>query len=285
MDHAHKHPAQLSGGQQQRVAIARALVHASAAGAVRRAHGLPRPGDGERGAADHGEPGRRRHDDDRRHARDGVRAPRGGPRDFHGPGPDHRDRAARTTSSTGRKARACNPFSASCCRTERSRLSSPPIRTTSRRSPMSVIDVHTHMFTAQVARAAEAGGRHLQHQDAPRRPAGNLPRRHAGRDSAARAISTTTLRIKHMDAAGIDISIVSLTCPNVYWGNEDVSCRAARESNDTMAEAQIDVPGSHSLVHVAALGIPAAGDRGAARARAATAPSASWCWPTSPDAA
>jgi aminocarboxymuconate-semialdehyde decarboxylase len=46
------------------------------------------------------------------------------------------------------------------------------------------------------------------------------------------------LRIQHMDAAGIDVSVVSLTCPNVYWGDEEVSCRAARESNDTMAEAQ-----------------------------------------------
>ncbi len=50
------------------------------------------------------------------------------------------------------------------------------------------------------------------------------------------------LRIKHMDAAGIDVSIVSLTCPNVYWGNEDISCRAASESNDTMARAQATYP-------------------------------------------
>jgi len=35
---------------------------------------------------------------------------------------------------------------------------------------------------------------------------------------------------------------VSLTCPNVYWGNEDVSCRAARESNDSMAQAQGKYP-------------------------------------------
>ena len=41
-----------------------------------------------------------------------------------------------------------------------------------------------------------------------------------------------------MDAAGIDVSIVSLTCPNVYWGGEDVSSEAARESNASMAEAQ-----------------------------------------------
>jgi aminocarboxymuconate-semialdehyde decarboxylase len=50
------------------------------------------------------------------------------------------------------------------------------------------------------------------------------------------------LRIKHMDAAGIDMSVVSLTCPNVYWGNEAVSCRAAIESNDTMAQAQTSYP-------------------------------------------
>ena len=41
-----------------------------------------------------------------------------------------------------------------------------------------------------------------------------------------------------MDAAGIDVSIVSLTCPNVYWGGEEVSSEAARESNASMAEAQ-----------------------------------------------
>ena len=50
------------------------------------------------------------------------------------------------------------------------------------------------------------------------------------------------LRIRQMDATGIDISIVSLTCPNVYWGGEDVSCRAATVSNDSMAEAQLEYP-------------------------------------------
>jgi len=40
------------------------------------------------------------------------------------------------------------------------------------------------------------------------------------------------LRIRTMDAAGIDVSIVSLTCPNVYWGGEQVS-----------TEAQVAYPG------------------------------------------
>jgi len=49
-------------------------------------------------------------------------------------------------------------------------------------------------------------------------------------------------RLEHMDGAGIDVSIVSLTCPNVYWGGEAVSTAAARESNDSMAEARRRYP-------------------------------------------
>jgi aminocarboxymuconate-semialdehyde decarboxylase len=45
-----------------------------------------------------------------------------------------------------------------------------------------------------------------------------------------------------MNNAGIDISVCSLTCPNVYWGGEDVCVRAAREANDNFAEAQARFP-------------------------------------------
>ena len=44
------------------------------------------------------------------------------------------------------------------------------------------------------------------------------------------------LRIKQMDATGIDVSIVSLTCPNVFWGDAATSLEAAIESNNAMAE-------------------------------------------------
>jgi aminocarboxymuconate-semialdehyde decarboxylase len=50
------------------------------------------------------------------------------------------------------------------------------------------------------------------------------------------------LRIQHMDQAKIDVSVVSLTCPNVYWGGEEVSVRAAREANDNVADAQSRYP-------------------------------------------
>jgi aminocarboxymuconate-semialdehyde decarboxylase len=50
------------------------------------------------------------------------------------------------------------------------------------------------------------------------------------------------LRIKAMDAAGVDIAIVTLTSPNVYWGTARASLEAARIVNDDMAQAQRDHP-------------------------------------------
>ena len=46
------------------------------------------------------------------------------------------------------------------------------------------------------------------------------------------------LRIENMDKAGVDVAVVSLTCPNVFWGGRDVSIKAARMVNDSMAEQQ-----------------------------------------------
>ncbi len=50
------------------------------------------------------------------------------------------------------------------------------------------------------------------------------------------------LRIANMTKAGVDIAIVSLTCPNVFWGGAEVSLRAARIMNDDMAKAQKQWP-------------------------------------------
>jgi aminocarboxymuconate-semialdehyde decarboxylase len=106
---------------------------------------------------------------------------------------------------------------------------------------MPVIDVHTHMFTPKwLELLKNEGGTY------------NIKTRPDGQQEIFRGNTPVVipqrghfdydLRIKHMDAAGIDMSIVSLTCPNVYWGNESVSCRAAVESNDTMAQAQTTYP-------------------------------------------
>lgn len=102
---------------------------------------------------------------------------------------------------------------------------------------MTVIDVHTHMFTHKWLRLLEEKGGMYNIQTRPDGQKevfrGNTPvvipqKGHFDWD----------LRIQHMDRSGIDISVVSLTCPNVYWGGEEVSVQAAREANDNVSDAQ-----------------------------------------------
>ena len=70
-------------------------------------------------------------------------------------------------------------------------------------------------------------------------------------------------RIRQMDEAGVDLAIISLTCPNVYWGGRDVSLKAAQVVNDDMAGAQARVSVAHSLALLAPLGVPGGGRAGA----------------------
>jgi len=49
-------------------------------------------------------------------------------------------------------------------------------------------------------------------------------------------------RLKAMDEIGVDIAIVSLTAPSVYWGTADQSAEAARVINDDMQKAQAAYP-------------------------------------------
>jgi aminocarboxymuconate-semialdehyde decarboxylase len=101
---------------------------------------------------------------------------------------------------------------------------------------MPVIDVHTHMFTPRWLELLKSEGGLY-----------NIQTRPDGQQEVFRGDTPVVIpqkghfdyemRIRMMNEAGIDISIVSLTCPNVYWGNEDTSVRAARESNDTLAQA------------------------------------------------
>ena len=102
---------------------------------------------------------------------------------------------------------------------------------------MPVIDVHTHMFTHRFMELLKAKGGIYNLQT---RPDGQIEiyRHDTPVAIPQRGHFDYELRLRDMDAGRIDIAIVSLTCPNVYWGTEDVSCEAARESNASMAEAQ-----------------------------------------------
>jgi aminocarboxymuconate-semialdehyde decarboxylase len=105
-----------------------------------------------------------------------------------------------------------------------------------------VIDVHTHMLTESYVRAlATHGGRRLSigtvvggqkaiHMDG------------APFMTLMPGMFDYKMRIAAMDQARVDLAVVSLTCPNVYWGGREVSRRTAAGVNDDMAEQQSRYP-------------------------------------------
>ncbi|MFP6825427.1 MAG: amidohydrolase family protein [Pseudohongiellaceae bacterium] len=106
-----------------------------------------------------------------------------------------------------------------------------------------VIDVHSHMFTRNWL---------------------ELLRRHGGPDYVVapsldspdtvhyRGASFNVLEPQHFDfearmekmaAAGVDMAIISLPAPSVFWASGDISLEAAQSVNDDFAAAQAKYPG------------------------------------------
>src|SRR5579875_1994234 len=102
---------------------------------------------------------------------------------------------------------------------------------------MPVIDVHTHMFTRGFMDLLKTKGGIYNLQT---RPDGQVEifRNDTPVAIPQRGHFDYELRLRTMDAAGIDMAVVSLTCPNVFWGGEEVSCEAARDANAGMEAAQ-----------------------------------------------
>ena len=102
---------------------------------------------------------------------------------------------------------------------------------------MSVIDIHTHM----VPRAwldllqAEGGGYELK----PTR-AGQTAIHLAGAPfvTLMPEMFDYDLRLRAMDAAAVDMAVLSLTGPNVFWGTPEASAKAARIANAAYADSQ-----------------------------------------------
>jgi aminocarboxymuconate-semialdehyde decarboxylase len=101
-----------------------------------------------------------------------------------------------------------------------------------------VIDVHTHCLT-------EAWFDLLQEHGGPRytvKPVkGGLRAIHldgAPFMTPVPPMFDYDLRLRTMDECGVDVCVVSLTCPNVFWGGPEISTRAARIMNDDMVAAQ-----------------------------------------------
>jgi aminocarboxymuconate-semialdehyde decarboxylase len=107
---------------------------------------------------------------------------------------------------------------------------------------MPIIDIHTHMMS-------EAWLTMLEEKGAPHYSIKHIKGGHQAIHEQGAPFLTLTagmldyrLRLKSMDQAGVDLAIVSLTCPSVYWGSAEDSTRAAQVINDDMRAAQCAYP-------------------------------------------
>ena len=118
--------------------------------------------------------------------------------------------------------------------------SRPPVRAV--HFVMKVIDVHTHMLNdAWLALLKKRGGGYKV-----RKVLGGqsgIVKDGAPFMTLMPGMFDYELRIRAMDEAGVDIAIVTLTSPNVFWGSAKQSLEAARVVNDDMAAQSRRYPG------------------------------------------
>lgn len=106
---------------------------------------------------------------------------------------------------------------------------------------MNVIDVHTHQLSERwVEQIKKHGGPHYAIRELKGQDVVHL-------DGAPFMTFTPPMfdwdrRVRDMNEAGVDLAIVSLTTPNVYWGGEEVSAETAVFMNDHMAAGQTAYP-------------------------------------------
>ncbi len=105
-----------------------------------------------------------------------------------------------------------------------------------------VIDVHTHMFTKKwLALLRQHGGPDLEVRESLDSPE-TIFNRGASFCVLEPPHFDYAERITNMDAAGVDIAILTLPAPSVFWGTAEQSLEAARAANDEFSEEQRNYP-------------------------------------------
>jgi len=103
---------------------------------------------------------------------------------------------------------------------------------------MTVVDVHTHMLTLDWIELLKTKGGGTYDVKPTRAGQNSIWKDGAPFMTLFPGMWDYDLRIKAMDQAKVDLAIVSLTCPNCFFGDRAVSLKAAQIVNDSMAEQQ-----------------------------------------------
>jgi aminocarboxymuconate-semialdehyde decarboxylase len=106
---------------------------------------------------------------------------------------------------------------------------------------MKVIDVHTHMLNnVYLALLKKHGGGYKVKKVVGGQT--GIVKNGAPFMTLMPGMFDYDLRIRAMDKAGVDVAIVTLTSPNVYWGSARTSLQASKTMNDDMAAQQKRYP-------------------------------------------
>ncbi len=105
-----------------------------------------------------------------------------------------------------------------------------------------VVDVHTHMYTNRWLDLLRANGK----PDLEVRESLDSPDTVFYRGNSFCVLEPPhfdyEVRIRNMDAAGVDIAVITLPAPSVFWGTADQSLEAAQAANDEFAQSQAEYP-------------------------------------------
>jgi len=112
---------------------------------------------------------------------------------------------------------------------------STPTKAAPSRAP--VIDVHTHMYSPGWQKAVK-DAKDPNFRLGEGADEGSLIYRGSSIGRIVPAMIDFDIRIKAMDEAKVDVALISLTAPNVFWGTPAQSAQAARMINDDFAAAQ-----------------------------------------------
>jgi len=107
---------------------------------------------------------------------------------------------------------------------------------------MTVIDVHTHMLTREYLDLLTRYGAPKYRRSISETGVESISSDGAPFFTLTEPMWDAALRMRDMDRAGVDMGILSLTCPNAYFGTAETSQRAARIVNDAMAELETAHP-------------------------------------------
>ncbi len=105
-------------------------------------------------------------------------------------------------------------------------------------SKVPVIDVHTHMLSEAWLNDIRAHGAPKYDVKPTKAEQDSVYMSGAPFVTLLPEMFDYDLRIANMDKAGVDVAIVSLTCPSAFFGGAEVSARVAREMNAHMAYQQ-----------------------------------------------